>query len=526
MIRILLVSGAIALAAATPFHGPAAAQSTPQPERATFYILVGNDTLGKERSTRTATSVDGEYLGNGGSAHVAYHLDLAANGLINRMTVSSVASNDRAAQPVVVTFTGDSVVVESNGRTTKIAAGAGAMPNFNPSAVLFEQMLIRARMAGGPSLTIPAFYPNANQTVPTTVAFAGPDSALLTVGGVTMRLAVSPQGRLLGGDVPAQRVRLVRGPPVDSFAVKPPDYRAPSGAPYTAEEVVVRTPTGVSLAGTLTVPNMTTGGRVPAVVTITGSGPENRDEDLPGVDGYHPFRQIADTLGRRGIAVLRLDDRGVGGSSGPAKNATSADFAEDIGAAVAFLRTRPDIDGARVGLIGHSEGGLIAPMVAAKDPTIRAIVLLAGPSRTGRKILEYQRAYAVDSMLRVPAAKRDSALGAMTRALDSTAATDGWVRFFLDYDPAATARRVRAPVLILQGANDRQVTPDQATELAKAFRAGGNRDVTIHVFPATDHLFLRDSSGNPSGYRALPSKRISGEIMGAIADWLATEFRR
>ena len=523
MIRNVLASGAIALAAFIPARAQAPTQA---PERATFYILVGNDTLGRERSRRTATSVDAEYLGSGGSAHVTYHLDIAPNGLVTRMVVSPAASSARSAQPVVLTFEGDTVVVEAGGHTTKALGGTGVMPNFNPSAVLFEQMLIHARLAGGASLTIPAYYPNANQSVPTTITFAGDDSALVMVGGVTMRLAVSPSGRLLGGEVPAQRVRFVRGPAVDAFAVKPPDYSAPAGAPYTAEEVVVHTPTGVALAGTLTRPRGAAGQRVPAVVTITGSGQENRDEDLPGVDGYHLFRQVADTLGRRGIAVLRLDDRGVGGSSGPVKNATSADFASDIGAAVAFLRARSDIDSARIGLIGHSEGGMIAPMVAATDPAIRAVVLLAGPSRTGRNILDYQREYAVDSMLHIPVAKRDSALAAMSRALDSTAAADGWVRFFLDYDPVTTARRVRTPVLILQGATDRQVTPDQAAELADAFRAGGNRDVTVHVFPETDHLFLRDRSGNPSGYRALASKRISGEIMGRIADWFATRLSR
>lgn len=523
MIRNLLAGGAIALAGFSPARAQATAQAA---ERATFYILVGTDTLGRERSSRTATSVDAEYLGSGGSAHVTYHLDIAPNGLVTRMVVSQTAASAAQAQPVVLTFAGDTVTVDANGHTTKAVAGAGAMPNFNPSAVLFEQMLIHARLAGSASLTIPAYYPGANQSVATMITFVGDDSALVRVGGVTMRLAVSPSGRLLGGEVPAQRVRFVRGAAVDTFAVRPPDYSAPPGAPYTAEEVVVHTPAGVTLTGTLTRPQGAAGRRVPAVVTITGSGQENRDEDLPGVEGYHLFRQVADTLGRRGIAVLRLDDRGVGGSSGPVKNATSADFASDIAAAVAYLRARGDIDGARIGLIGHSEGGMIAPMVAAKDPAIRALVLLAGPSRTGRTILAYQRQYAVDSMLHVPAAQRDSTLRAMSRALDSTAAAAAWVRFFLDYDPVATARRVRVPVLILQGATDRQVTPEQAAELANAFRAGGNRDVALRVFPETDHLFLRDRSGNPSGYRALASKRVSGEIMGTIADWFAKTLSR
>src|SRR5689334_1288422 len=227
---------------------------------------------------------------------------------------------------------------------------------------------------------------------------------------------------------------------------------------------------------------------------ITGSGPENRDEEI-GIEGYRPFRQIADTLGRRGIAVLRLDDRGAGGSDvGPtgANGPTSADFADDIRAALAYLRTRPEIDGNRLALVGHSEGGMIAPMVAATDPKLRALVLMAGPAHTGRAILKYQNEYAIDSMLHLGGARRDSALRTVDAKLDSAAKAMPWMHFFLDYDPIATAKRVTQPVLILQGATDRQVTPEQGPALAAAFRAGGNRDVTLKVFPSTDHLFLAD----------------------------------
>jgi fermentation-respiration switch protein FrsA (DUF1100 family) len=164
-------------------------------------------------------------------------------------------------------------------------------------------------------------------------------------------------------------------------------------------------------------------------------------------------------------------------------------------------------------------------MVAAADPKLHAIVLMAGPSHTGRAILAYQQQYAVDSMLKLTGERRDSALRAMSRTLDSTAASQPWVKFFLDYDPIATAKRVKQPVLILQGATDRQVTPEQANELAQAFRAGGNRDVTVKFFPSTDHLFLPDPNGNPSGYARLPSKNVRTEVLGTIADWLAEHLR-
>ena len=170
----------------------------------------------------------------------------------------------------------------------------------------------------------------------------------------------------------------------DSAVPKPkPDYSAPADAPYTAEDVMVKTPAGFTLAGTLTLPKGASRSKpVPAIVTITGSGPEDRDEDI-GLPGYQPFRQIADSLGRHGIAVLRMDDRGTGASGGTFKGATSADFAEDIRAGLAYLRTRPEIRADRLGVLGHSEGAIIAPMVAEKEPTLRAIVLLAGIAEPG-----------------------------------------------------------------------------------------------------------------------------------------------
>jgi dipeptidyl aminopeptidase/acylaminoacyl peptidase len=223
--------------------------------------------------------------------------------------------------------------------------------------------------------------------------------------------------------------------------------------------------------------------------------------------------------------VLRLDDRGIGGSDVGPRGPTSADFADDIRAALAYLRTRREIDASRLALVGHSEGGMIAPMVAATDSKLRAIVLMAGPAHTGRAILKYQQEYAADSMLHLTGTKRDSAVRAMAQTLDSAATAEPWIHFFLDYDPVTTAKRVKQPVLILQGATDKQVTPEQAVELASAFRAGGNNDVTMKPFPSTDHLFLADPVGNPSGYPSLPSKNVRVEVLGTIADWLAARLQ-
>jgi uncharacterized protein len=299
------------------------------------------------------------------------------------------------------------------------------------------------------------------------------------------------------------------------------DYSAPADAPYTAVDVTVPTPAGHTLAGTLTLPKNAPG-RVPAVVLITGSGQQDRDSYLPLIPDYRFFRQIADSLSRRGIAVLRMDDRGIGGSGGLTPDVTSEDFAADIRAGVEWLRGRAEIDPARIALAGHSEGGLIAPMVAAADERIAAVVLMAGPAWSGRRISDMQIR---DALARggVAGAALDSALARAVAERDSVGATMPWIRWFLAHDPLPVARRLRVPVLVLQGETDRQITPEQARELGAAIRAGGNADVTVRVFPGLNHLFLADPAGtaDPALYAALPDRRVPAEVLGALADWLA-----
>lgn len=516
-------SNRLALASLVALPATAAAQTS------TFVILRGADTLGIERVTRTASRLDGVFLEKTQGVRIRYAAALGDSGTISRFESWISRGNDTTSlNHAVLHEQGDTMLVElAGGRVERIATRPNAVMFINPSPTLLEQAILRGRALGGTSADVPLFALAGGATLPLNVTWVGRDSVRLTLTGVTMNAALTADGRLAGLYVPAQQVRAVRveGLRESAMTIAKPDYSAPADAPYTAQEVTLKTQEGVTLAGTLTLPKVRPVRGAPAVVTITGSGTEERDESLPGVEGYHPFRQIADTLGRRGIAVLRLDDRGIGGSDvGPA-GATSADFAKDIEAALQYLRTRSAIDASRLALVGHSEGGMIAPMVAAADPGLRAIVLMAGPAHTGRAILAYQEQFAADSMLKLTGAARDSALRAMAKTLDSASAKDGWLRFFVDYDPVVTAKRVKQPVLILQGERDRQVTPEQAKELAAAFRAGGNRDVTVRLFPETDHLFLPDPNGSPSGYAKLPSKSVRAEVLGTIADWLSTRFR-
>lgn len=305
-----------------------------------------------------------------------------------------------------------------------------------------------------------------------------------------------------------------------------PDYSAPPNAGYTAENVTIPTPAGHTMAGTLTLPKSASRDNpVPAVVLSTGSGPQDRDEFI-GIEGYRPFRQIADTLGQVGIAVLRMDDRGTGASTGSHRGATSADFAEDVRAGLAYLRTRPEIDSRRLALLGHSEGGMIVPLAALKEPDLRAIVLLAPPAHGGRSILEFQMANLAKNNPRLTPAQRDSALAAIPARIDSLHKTDPWMAYFLDYDPPVILRQLSKPsVLILMGGTDQQVTPDQAPKLVRAFTEAGNPDVTARVFGNLNHLFIYDPSGFPMGYATLPRRAVEPEVLGAIAEWLVARLR-
>jgi dipeptidyl aminopeptidase/acylaminoacyl peptidase len=258
---------------------------------------------------------------------------------------------------------------------------------------------------------------------------------------------------------------------------------------------------------------------------MTGSGPQDRDETLTPLPGYRPFRQFADSLGRRGIAVLRMDDRGTGGSTGNHRTATSADFAEDIRAGLAYLRTRPEIDASRLGILGHSEGGLIGPLVAVKEPQLRAMALLAAPSWGGRKILEYQLTNLTRGDTLLKGTRLDSALARIPVRIDSMRSSNAWMKFFLDHDVLAVARQVKTPTLLLNGATDQQVTPEQTAELAAAIKSGGTADVTFRVFPDLNHLFVYDPVGFPLGYSRLVRNNVEPEVIGVTVDWLVAKLK-
>jgi len=458
--------------------------------------------------------------------------------------------------PVVAT-------VVNNGQSTQVPYNGGVL--FVPNVTFTYQFLLaRYEQAKGGPQKIPLF-PQGDVTIERTARdevvpvglVAGAPAAFnrysLQLGPSTLILWSDDSGRVALLYSPAQNIIVVRedlqsfGGPLRAklASVKGlvPDYSAPVDAPFTAEEVKVKAKDLV-LAGTLLVPKNAKG-RVPAIVMSTGSGQQTRDSELnlPGLEQYRPFRQIAEAVASRGIAVLRADDRGVGESTGMSTlaKATTLDFADDVRAQIAYLRSRPDIDPDRIAIVGHSEGGVIAPLVAASDKRVKAIVLLAATAKRGEDVLRFQLNYEIDNDPKSTSEARekkhketDAALRALLeggadlskypqiiRLLDGP-----WTRWFLKYDPLPTIRDVKQPILIIQGALDRQVTADQATMLDETARAAGHKDVALTSFPNLNHMFLPAKTGAESEYGSLNASQIPDQVITAIADWLEKKIKK
>jgi pimeloyl-ACP methyl ester carboxylesterase len=335
--------------------------------------------------------------------------------------------------------------------------------------------------------------------------------------------------------------------------------------PYIDEEVTYQNAKdSVTLAGTLTMPRA--GGPFPAVILISGSGQQDRDES---VFGHRPFLVLADFLTRRGIAVLRVDDRGVGGSKGDLSQATSEDFANDVIAGIEYLKTRKEIDSKRIGLIGHSEGGCIAPIVAVRSKDVSFIVLMAGTGVTGDVIIESQivnllkaggadqdridatihdqrrvievvknepdpnlagqkiREIITDAVSRLDEKQKqaiqynDGYVNAQVRA-----ATSKWFRFFITHDPKETLRKVKCPVLAINGELDMQVPAGQnLPAIEQALREGKNPDITVKELPGLNHLFQTARTGAVTEYARI-EETMSPVALETIAGWIEAHGKR
>jgi fermentation-respiration switch protein FrsA (DUF1100 family) len=329
--------------------------------------------------------------------------------------------------------------------------------------------------------------------------------------------------------------------------------------PYFEEEVTYENKeAGITLAGTLTFPFEKD--PFPAVLLITGSGPQDRDETIYG---HRPFLVLADYLTRHGIAVLRVDDRGVGESTGDFSQATSEDFTFDVLAGIEYLKTRKEISPEQIGLIGHSEGGLIAPIVAVKSPDVSFIVLMAGPGLTGEEISYLQgalisRAMGVseedviknrqfnEKIFSILKEEKDSEIaeGRLRQMFEEDwekmsdekkeqisdpevfleaqlqSLLSPWLKFFLTYDPKPTLSKVKCPVLAINGEKDLQVPPkENLSAIEEVLKTGGNQNYTIKELPGLNHLFQTAQTGVPSEYSQI-EETISPEALDLVGKWI------
>jgi pimeloyl-ACP methyl ester carboxylesterase len=338
---------------------------------------------------------------------------------------------------------------------------------------------------------------------------------------------------------------------------RPQEPRPPY--PYISEEVEFQNAdAGLTLAGTFTKPSSK--GPFTAVVLVSGSGPQDRDES---VFGHKPFLVLSDFLTRNGIAVLRYDDRGVGKSGGKYQDATTKDFTSDAGAAVEYLMSRKDVSPKRIGLAGHSEGGLAAPLVASKDKRIRFIVMLAGPGMRGDDLLVLQGGKIAqaggatpDQIEKQTATQKkcfailretpnvDSAAAKLRRVMVETVAAlteeekaksgmndamidaavgqmnSPWFRFFIAYDPLPALEKTACPVLALWGEKDMQVPPvENLPPVERALEKGGNKNAVLKILPGLNHLFQTCETGSPTEYARI-EETFSPAALGVIVDWI------
>jgi hypothetical protein len=346
-------------------------------------------------------------------------------------------------------------------------------------------------------------------------------------------------------------------------AIRPQEPKKPY--PYYSEDITFENKKdNITLAGTLSLPKKE--GTFPVVLLISGSGPQNRDEELLG---HKPFLVLSDYLTRNGIAVLRFDDRGTALSEGNFKSATSLDFASDVEAGIQYLKTRKEIKNNKIGLIGHSEGGMIAPIIASKSKDVDFIVLLAGTGVTGEEILLLQQeligrvsGISEKDLLRSKntnkgafeivkkATSQEEMIKELTfyfeKIIKETPETEKpkevkeeeyvkmmvdelsnpWMQFFIKYNPAVSLEKVKCPVLAINGEKDLQVPAKINLEaIKKALDKGKNKKSTVMELPNLNHLFQECKSGSPEEYATI-EETFSPKALEAVKNWIQNQVKK
>jgi len=354
---------------------------------------------------------------------------------------------------------------------------------------------------------------------------------------------------------------LTTSKPEVTAAIPNPRPQDPVTYPYKREEVsFTNTKASVRLAGTLTMPE--NGKATKIVVMITGSGPQNRDEEVVQFN-HRPFLVWSDWLTRNGIAVLRYDDRGIGASTGVFGTSTSEDFSGDVEAAISYIQSRDDLKNLSIGLIGHSEGGMIAPMVASHNSAVKFIVLLAGPGLPVSQLMMQQSkdqmrlSGAPDSAIAKSmelnkkmyatinasknlsstelAKKLDTIMRAELKQLPEAALggqsedemvktsiatlTSPWYRYFIAFDPAVYLSHTKCPVLAMNGTLDMQVGSDNLKAIKENLQKAGNKNVQIVPLDGLNHLFQKATTGSVAEYGQI-TETVNPIALKTVTEWI------
>lgn len=441
-------------------------------------------------------------------------------------------------------------VITQNGETTSRTDQISARAVILPNNFYAGYIALAARLAAAaPGAELPVYVAPSSEikvrvkavTEEQLASASGPLAIRLykltfenPAGALEGELAIDARGRLVRVDVASANLRLIRSD-LAGIATRPQPIRN-----QTDTDVVIPA-AGFNLAGTLTTPpgvgrlRYSPGvGRLrySAVVLVGGAGPVERDEEVAGIP---IFAQLAGSLAAQGFIVLRYDKRGVGQSGGRSERVTLQDYADDLGSALKWMDRRQDVEPGHLAVVGHSEGGAVAMLAAARDKRIARLVLVAAPGMTGSELILDQQRHALD-LLKTPEPERQTKIDLQKKIQAAVVAEKGWegippalraqadtawFRSFLMFDPAKTMEKIRQPILIVQGDLDTQVAPSNAdalAELARARKKGG--PVELRHIAGVNHLLAAAETGEVSEYGDLKDKKVAAAVSSAIADWL------
>lgn len=539
---VAVVALCTTLAAVAPGAQP---QTAPTPGQAEFLIFLGGNQVGQEQVNLARTGGNWIITATG-------QMSSPADLVINRFEAKYASDWQPLELTIEATQGGQALGLRTsfglttavneitqggttNSKTDQISARSIILPNNFFAA--YEA--VAARLAGAkPGLELPVYV--APQTeIRVAVKTVTEEQVKSPAGTLTLRrhelIFQNPSGPVTVTVVTDARHRLARVEiAAAGLSVVRSDLAAVSSRPHTSRnptDADVRIPAlGFSLAGTVTTPPQVAGRlRHPAIVLVAGSGRVDREANVAGIP---IFTQLAGALAERGFVVLRYDKRAVGQSGGRDERATMDDYAADLIAAVKWLRQRKDVDRDRIAVAGHSEGGAVAMIAAAKEDDIKSLVLIAAPGTKGADLVLEQQRHGLDLLKASEeerAAKIDLQERIQTAVLSGVGwegippeyrrvADTAWFRSFLQYDPAEFMEDIEQPILIVQGDLDRQVFPHHADKLAELARARDDKpEVDVVHLPGINHLLVPATTGEVSEYPTLKSKTVVPEVADRIA---------